>query len=210
MKLQVLTLDNKKAGDIDLSDAVYGVEVRPDLLNRAVKWQRNKARQGTHKVKTISEISGTGKKPFKQKGTGNARQGSLRSTQMRGGQTVFGPVVRSHETSLPKKIRQAALRSALSSKASEKKLIVLDDVKAKSHKTKEMAATLKGLNLTSALFIFDGDLDTNFSRAVSNIPHMDVLPQGGANVLDILKHDQLVLTKQAAKDLEARLEKKAK
>jgi large subunit ribosomal protein L4 len=207
MKLKVLTLENKAAGDIELSDTVYGVEVRPDLLNRAVKWQRNKARQGTHKVKTISEISGTGKKPFAQKGTGRARAGSTRATHMRGGQTVFGPVVRSHETSLPKKIRQAALRCALSSKAAEKKLVVLDEAKAKSHKTKDMTKTLKSLDLTSALFIFDGDLDTNFGRAVSNIPHIDVLPQGGANVYDILKHDHLVVTKQAAKDLEARLQK---
>ncbi len=209
MKLKVLTLDNKAAGDIELSDAVYGVEIRPDLLNRAVKWQRNKARQGTHKVKTISEISGTGKKPFKQKGTGNARQGSLRSTQMRGGQTVFGPVVRSHETGLPKKIRKAALRVALSAKVAEKKCVVLDAVKVQSHKTKDMAKTLQNLDLKSALFIFDGELDTNFGRAVANIPHIDVLPQGGANVYDILKHDHLVLTKQAAKDLEARLEKVA-
>ncbi len=209
MKLKVLTLENKAAGDIELSDIVYGAELRPDLLNRAVKWQRNKARQGSHKVKTISEIAGTGKKPFKQKGTGNARQGSSYATHMRGGQTVFGPVVRSHETSLPKKVRQAALRVALSSKVAEKKLVVLDDVKAKSHKTKDMAKTLKGLDLTSALFIFDGQLDENFGRAVSNIPHIDVLPQGGANVYDILKHDHLVLTKQAAKDLEARLTKAA-
>ena len=207
MKLKVLTLENKAAGDIELSDTVYGVEVRPDILNRAVHWQRNKARQGTHKVKTISENSGSGKKPFAQKGTGRARAGSTRATHMRGGQTVFGPVVRSHETGLPKKIRQAALRSALSAKAAEKKLFGLDDVKTKSHKSKDMAMKLKGLDLTSALFIFDGELDTNFGRAVSNIPHMDVLPQGGANVLDILKHDHLVVTKQAAKDLEARLQK---
>lgn len=205
MKLPVITLDNKPAGDIELLDTVFGVPVRVDLMNRAVHWQRNKARQGTHKTKDVSEVSGTGKKPFKQKGTGSARAANRRATQHRGGQIVFGPVVRSHATDLPKKIRLAALRSALSSKVAEGKVVILKDVVAKTHKTKEMAATLAKLQLTSALMVFAGDLDTNFGRGVSNIPRMDVLPATAANVLDILRHDHLVLTQDAAQALEERL-----
>lgn len=205
MKHPVLNLDNKKVGEIELAETIFGGEVRVDLLTRVVHWQRNKARQGTHKVKTISEISGTGKKPFKQKGTGNARQGSMRATQHRGGQTVFGPVVRSHATDLPKKMRQAALRSALASKSQSGKLIILDKAVLDTHKTKNAAGKLTAMNLNNALFIFSGELDNNFKRAVSNIPYIDVLPHVGANVLDILKHDTLVLTQDAAQALQERL-----
>ncbi len=205
MKHPVISIENKTVGEFDLLDAIFGAPVRLDLMTRAVHWQRNKARQGTHKVKTISEISGTGKKPFKQKGTGNARQGSTRATHHRGGQTVFGPVVRSHETDLPKKMRVAALRSALSAKSQSGKLIILDQAVLDTHKTKNASAKLQGLNWTNALIIFNGDLDSNFQRAVSNIPHIDVLPQKGANVLDILKHDTLVLTQDAAAALQERL-----
>lgn len=204
MKHPVLNLDNKKVGDVELAE-FFAAEVRVDLITRAVHWQRNKARQGTHKVKTISEISGTGKKPFKQKGTGSARAGSTRATHHRGGQTVFGPVVRSHETDLPKKMRVAALRSALASKSQSGKLIVLDTAKFETHKTKAASGKLTTMNLSSALIIFDGELDTNFKRAVSNIPYIDVLPQKGANVLDILKHDTLVLTQDALQALQERL-----
>lgn len=204
MKHPIVSIDNKKVGDIDLAE-FFGAEVRVDLITRAVHWQRNKARQGTHKVKTISEISGTGKKPFKQKGTGSARAGSTRATHHRGGQTVFGPVVRSHETDLPKKMRAAALRSALASKSQSGKLIILDKAVLADHKTKNAVVKLQGLNLNSALIIFNGELDNNFKRAVSNIPHIDVLPEGGANVLDIIKHDTLVLTQDAIQALQERL-----
>lgn len=204
MKHPVVSIENKKVGDFDLAE-FFGAEVRIDLITRAVHWQRNKARQGTHKVKTISEISGTGKKPFKQKGTGSARAGSTRATQHRGGQTVFGPVVRSHETDLPKKMRQAALRSALASKSQSGKLVILDKAVLADHKTKNAAVKLQGLNLNSALIIFNGELDNNFKRAVANIPHIDVLPEGGANVLDIIKHDTLVLTQDAIAALQERL-----
>lgn len=204
MKHPVLNIDNKKVGDFDLAD-FFGGEVRIDLITRAVHWQRNKARQGSHKTKTIAEISGTGKKPFKQKGTGSARAGSTRASHHRGGQTVFGPVVRSHETDLPKKMRAAALRSALASKSQAGKLIILDKAVLADHKTKNATAKLQGLNINNALFIFNGELDNNFKRAVANIPHIDVLPQGGANVLDIIKHDTLVLTQDAAQALQERL-----
>lgn len=205
MKVAVKNLENKKVGDLTLSDAVFGLEVRPDILHRMVNWQLAKRRAGTHKVKTISEISGTGKKPFRQKGTGNARLGSLRGTQQRGGQTVHGPVVRSHAHDLPKKFRKLGLRMALASKYAAGKLLVLEDLASKSHKTKEMAENLKKLEISSALIIGGEEIDVNFSRAVRNIPNIDVLPQQGANVYDILRRDTLVLTKDAVAKLEERL-----
>lgn len=204
MKVAVKTLENKAAGDVTLNDDLFGQEVRQDLLHRAVVYQLNKARAGTHKTKSISEVSGTGKKPFKQKGTGGARAGSKRATQHRGGQVVFGPVVRSHATEMPKRVRALALKVALSSKAKDGKILVLDAAKAKSHKTKDMVSALKALGLQSALFI-DSELDVNFTRATGNIPHIDVLPVQGANVYDILRRETLVLTKEALVKLEERL-----
>lgn len=205
MKYAVVNLENKKVNDIELNDIVFGATVRADLMARAVHWQRNKARSGNHKTKTISEISGTGKKPFAQKGTGNARAGTLRASHHRGGQTVFGPVVRSHETDLPKKVRAAALRSALSCKAKDGKLIVLDAAKAKTHKTKDMVSAFEKLNVKNALFILGGELDSNFVKGAANIPHISTLPTIGANVYDILKYDQLVIDTAAIKELEERL-----
>jgi len=205
MKVAVVDLTNKKTGDIDLSKDVFGAEVRSDLMARCVNWQRDKMQAGTHKTKGISEVSGSGKKPFAQKGTGRARAGSNRRTQDVGGATVFGPVVRSHATNLPKKVRVAALKSALSSKANDKKIVVLEDTKAKTHKTKDMASALEKMGLSNALIIFNGELDTNFDRAINNIPLIDVLPQNAANVLDILAHDTLVITKDAVAVLEERL-----
>lgn len=204
MKVAVVSLENKKVADIDLNDAVFAAPIRVDLMARTVHWQRNKARSGNHKTKTISEISGTGKKPFGQKGTGNARAGSLRASHHRGGQTVFGPVVRSHATDLPKKVRAAALRSALSTKAKEGQLIILEAV-AKTHKTKEMAKAFEVLNLKKALFILGGEQDDNFIKAAANIKNIRTLPTMGANVLDILKHEHLILDQAAVKELEERL-----
>ena len=203
MKLSVKTLDNKSSGEVTLNKDIFGVEIRADLLHRMVNWQLNKRRSGTHKTKGISEVSGTGKKPFRQKGTGNARAGSLRTPIHRGGATVFGPVVRSHATDLPKKVRALALKTALSSKAKDKKIIVLDAAKTKSHKTKDMAKSLQALGVTSAV-IFDADLDENFVRATSNIPMIDVLPANAVNVYDILRRDTLILTKEALAKLEER------
>lgn len=204
MKVAVKSIDNKKVGDIDLSDDVFGLEVRKDVLFRTVNWQLAKRRSGNHKVKGISEVAGTGKKPFGQKGTGNARAGTLKNTQRRGGGIVFGPVVRDHAHDLPKAVRKLALKTALSSKQAEGKLVVLDAAKSKSHKTKDMAKALAGLGITSALII-DEAPEQNFTRAVSNIPHIDVLPEKGINVYDILRRDVLVLTKDAVAKLEARL-----
>lgn len=205
MKVAVKTLANKDAGSIDLPDAIFGVDVRGDILHRMVHFQLNKRRSGNHAVKEIGEVSGTGKKPFNQKGTGNARQGSLRSPQMRGGATILGPQVRSHATDLPKKIRALALKSALSSKAKNGKLIILDAATATDHKTKSMALALKALGLDSALIIGGKEIEANFARATSNIPKIDVLPSQGANVYDILRRDVLVLTKDAVADLTERL-----
>ncbi|HYC05786.1 MAG TPA: 50S ribosomal protein L4 [Azospirillaceae bacterium] len=205
MKTTVKNLKNEAIGEIDLDDAVFGLPARADLLARAVNWQLAKRRQGSHKTKGISEIAGTTKKPWKQKGTGRARQGSLRSPQFRGGAVIFGPVVRSHEHDLTKKFRKLALKTALSVKAAEGKLVVLDAAKADTHKTKAVADQLKLLGLNSVLIIDGANPDENFRRAIGNIPYVDVLPEQGANVYDILRHDTLVLTRNAVEQLEARL-----
>jgi len=205
MKLTVRNLDNEEVGEIELSEDVFGVAVRPDILARMVNWQLAKRRAGTHKVKTISEIQGTSKKPFKQKGGGRARQGSLRSPQFRGGAVIFGPVVRSHAFDLQKKVRRLALKTALSAKQAEGKLVVLDAAQLAEGKTKLLGARLAKLGWDSVLIIGGETLDENFARAARNLPKVDVLPQQGANVYDILRRDTLVLTRDAVEKLEARL-----
>jgi large subunit ribosomal protein L4 len=205
MKSKVVTLDNKAAGDIDLDDAVFAAVVRKDILARMVNYQLAKRRAGTHKVKTRGEISGTTRKPFRQKGTGRARQGSYRATQFRGGATVFGPVVRDHGHSLPKKVRKLALKSALSAKQADGKLIILDEVKLSDPKTKALVDMLGKLGLSDALIVGGGEIDVNFAKAAKNIAKIDVLPSQGANVYDILRRDTLVLTREAVETLEARL-----
>jgi len=205
MKLKVVTLENKAAGEIEVNEAIFGLKVRKDLLHRMVEWQRSKARAGTHKTKTVSEISGTTKKPWKQKGTGNARAGSLRSPQFRGGATIFGPVVRSHEVGMPKKVRKLALRHALSSKQADGTLIVIDSDQVKKPLTKLLAETFKKNGWDAPLIIGGETLDEGFAKAARNIKYVDVLPQQGTNVYDILRHKQLVLTKDAVKHLEERL-----
>ena len=205
MKCDIVNLDNQSVGSIELADSVFGAEVRADILSRVVNWQLANRRAGTHKTKTIAEVSGTTKKPYKQKGTGNARQGSLRATQFRGGGISFGPVVRSHAQDLPKKIRRLGMRCALSVKAQNGKLIVVDELKLPEVKTKELLAKMNKLGVESALFVGGAELDNNFNLAARNIVNVDVLPQQGANVYDILRRDTLVLTKEAAENLEARL-----
>jgi large subunit ribosomal protein L4 len=205
MKVAVKTFENKAAGDIELSDAVFGAEMRKDILARMVAYQLAKRRAGTHKTKTVSEISGTTKKPWKQKGTGRARAGSLRSPQFRGGATIFGPVVRSHETSLNKKIRKLALRIALSAKQAEGKLFIVDSLTVKDAKTKSMVAVFEKFGFIKPLIIGGELLDEAFAKAARNIKNVDLLPQQGANVYDIINHKELVLTKDAVAFLEARL-----
>ena len=205
MKLSVKNLDNEDVGEIELSEAVFGVKVRPDILARMVNWQLAQRRAGTHKTKGISDIQGTTKKPFKQKGGGRARQGSLRSPQFRGGAVIFGPVVRSHAFGLQKKVRRLALKTALSAKQAEGKLIVLDAARLDEGKTKLLGERLTKLGWTSVLIIDGATLDVNFARAAGNLPKVDVLPHQGANVYDILRRDTLVLTRDAVQQLEARL-----
>ncbi|MBH66976.1 MAG: 50S ribosomal protein L4 [Rhodospirillaceae bacterium] len=204
MKCPVKNLENKDTGEIELSDAIFGVEARQDILTRAVNWQLAKRRLGTHKVKLVGDISGTTAKPFRQKGTGRARQGTTRAVQFRGGATAHGPVVRSHAHALPKKVRKLALKCALSSKRATGKLIIIDKIDS-TGKTKDLIGKLSKLGLTSALFIDGPDCNIAFTRAVKNIPQCDVLPCVGANVYDILRRDTLVLSRDAVQHLEERL-----
>jgi len=204
MKLDVVSLDIKKSGSIDLDDAVFGLEARGDLLARAVNWQLAKRRSGNHQVKGRSDVAATKTKPFRQKGTGRARQGTTVAPQMRGGGIVFGPHTRDHSHKLPKKVRKLALATALSAKAKEGKLVILDEAKMAAPKTGELAKKLDALAWGRALII-DGDIDENFARAARNIINIDVLPSVGANVYDILRRDTLVLTKGAVEKLVERL-----
>ncbi len=205
MKIAVKDLANKEVGSIDLDKDIFGIEVREDVLHQMVHYQLNKRRAGTHKVKDKGEIRGTGAKPWAQKGTGRARAGDLKRPQDRGGGIVFGPVVRSHRTELPKKMRKLALKSALSSKAKDGKLVILEDIKAKDHKTKGMAKMFEKLGFESVLIVGGKEIDANFLRATSNLPKIDVLPSQGANVYDILRRETLVLTKEAVNDLTEKL-----
>jgi large subunit ribosomal protein L4 len=205
MKAPVRNLDNEEVGDIELADGIFGLPIRRDILARVINWQLAKRRAGTHKTKGISEIRGTTKKPYKQKGTGRARQGSLRSPQFRGGARIFGPVVRSHEFSLQKKVRRLGLKTALSAKQGEGKLVVIDAARVSEAKTKALRARFEALGWDSVLIIDGPAVDEGFARAARNLPKVDVLPQQGANVYDILRRDTLVLTRAAIEHLEARL-----
>ena len=204
MKLSVKSLDAKDVGEIELNDSIFGIEPRRDILARVVNWQLAKRRAGTHKVKLVSDISGTTAKPFRQKGTGRARQGSTRAVQFRGGATAHGPVVRSHAHDLPKKVRRLGLKCALSAKQAEGKLIVLDQTDG-SGKTKDLIKQFDALGWSSVLVIDGPEVNVSFARAARNIPKVDVLPQHGVNVYDILRRDTLVLTRDAVEHLEARL-----
>lgn len=206
MKIAVKDLANKEVGSIDLDKDIFGADIREDVMHQMVHYQLNKRRSGNHKVKTKGEVAGTGAKPWAQKGSGRARAGDLKRPQDRGGGIVFGPVVRSHRTELPKKVRKLAMKSALSTKVKAGKLIILDDITAKDHKTKPMAVMFEKLGLTTSALIVGGkEIDANFARATSNLPRIDVLPSQGANVYDILRRDTLVLTKQAVSDLTEKL-----
>jgi len=207
MDFEIKTLDNGSAGTIGLPDEIFGTTPRKDIMARVVLWQLAKRRAGTHKVKGMGEVSGTTRKPYKQKGTGNARQGSLRAPQFRKGGAVHGPVVRDHGYDLPKKVRRLGLISALSQKLAEGKLIVLDEANGVNQgvlKTAELAKKLKVLGWNSAL-ILDSIVDEGFLRAARNLPKIDVLPGIGANVYDILNHDVLAITRAGVESLKERL-----
>ncbi len=204
MQIDVKTFAGESAGSVELDEAIFGLEPRADILARMVRWQLAKRRAGTHAVKNRAEIWRTGKKMYKQKGTGNARHGSARVPQFRGGGRAFGPQVRSHEHDLPKKVRALALRHALSTKAKGQTLIVVDDARLDAPKTKELKDQFGKLGLGSALIIAGAEVDTNFGLAARNLPNIDVLPVQGINVYDILRRDTLVLTRAAIDALEAR------
>ena len=205
MQLDIINFDGKKVGSVELTDSIFGLEPRADILHRVVTWQRAKQRAGTHAVKTVSDVAGSGKKAFKQKKTGNARQGERYNVHMRGGGVVHGPVVRDHSIDLPKKIRSLGLKMALSSKAQDGSLVIIDSEKLASAKTNAFAKQLKKLDIASALFVGATELDENFKKSAANIANIDVLPTIGLNVLDVLKHEKLVLTADAVKAVEARL-----
>jgi large subunit ribosomal protein L4 len=204
MELKVMSFDGKSAGSVSLSDAIFGLEPRPDILQRCVTWQLAKRRAGTHKVKNRAEIWRTGKKMYRQKGTGSARHGSGRVNLFRGGGRSFGPVVRSHEIGLPKKVRALALKHALSAKAKDGGIIVVDKATVEGGKTKALASSFEKLGLKNVLVIDGAAVDAGFAQAARNIPNVDVLPVQGINVYDILRRHQLVLTKAALEALEAR------
>jgi large subunit ribosomal protein L4 len=205
MQTPVITLENTQAGEIELPEALFGATPRADIMARVVHWQLAKRRAGTHKAKGMGEVSGTTKKPYRQKGTGNARQGSLRSPQFRKGGVVHGPVVRDHGYSLNKKVRRLGLISALSQKAAEGKLIVLESaVLAADAKTSAVAAKVKALGWKSVLVV-DAAADENFARCVRNLPKVQVLPTMGANVYDILNHEVLAVTRAGVEALKERL-----
>jgi large subunit ribosomal protein L4 len=204
MELKVTTLEGKAAGDVTLSDAIFGLEPRSDILQRCVVWQLAKRQRGTHDVKNRGEIHRTGKKMYKQKGTGSARHGSARVNLFRGGGRSFGPTPRSHAIELPKKVRALALKHALSAKAKDGGIIVLDKAAMKDGKTGALAQSLEKLGLGNALIVDGVQVDANFAQAARNIPNVDVLPVQGINVYDILRRHTLVLTKAAVEALEAR------
>jgi len=204
MKLDVIKLDGGKAGAVDLSEDLFGLEPRADILHRVVRWQRNKAQAGTHKVKTRSETSYSTKKIYRQKGTGGARHGSRNAPIFRGGGIYKGPTPRSHAHDLPKKFRKLGLRHALSAKAKAGELVVIDAAESDG-KTAALAKQVKNLGWRRALVIDGAEVNEGFARAAANITGLDVLPSMGANVYDILKRDTLVLTKAGVEALEARL-----
>ncbi|WP_456387008.1 50S ribosomal protein L4 [Profundibacter sp.] len=205
MKIDVIKLDGKKSGSVDLGDEIFGLEARADILHRVVRWQRNNAQAGTHKVKTRSEVNYSTKKIYRQKGTGGARHGARSAPIFRGGGVYKGPTPRSHGHELTKKFRKLGLRHALSAKASAGELVVIDTADLKDAKTSALAKAVKELGWKRALVIDGAEVSENFAQAARNIEGLDILPSQGANVYDILKRDTLVLTKAGVQALEARL-----
>ena len=204
MELKITTFDGAEAGSVNLSDAIFGLEPRADLLQRCVKWQLAKRRAGTHAVQNRADVWRTGKKMYAQKGTGGARHGSMRANLFRGGGRSFGPVVRSHEHALPKKVRALALKHALSAKAKDGGILVVDKAAVDGGKTKALKASFAKLGLDNALIIDGAEVDAGLRLAARNLPNVDVLPIQGINVYDILRRTKLVLTKAAVDALEAR------
>src|SRR4051794_26552993 len=204
MDIKITTLAGKDAGKVELSEGIFGLDPREDILQRVVRWQLAKRQQGTHKAKTRAEVARTGAKMYKQKGTGRARHHSARAPQFRGGGKAHGPVVRSHEHDLPKKVRALGLKHALSAKAKDGGIVILEAASVKDGKTKELLNRFGQLGLENALIIDGAQVEATFANAARNIPNIDVLPVQGINVYDILRRQKLVLTKAALDALEAR------
>ena len=206
MKKPILNLKNKTVGDIDLDTSIFGVKKLPDLIHQYIRYQNAKSRQGSHKTKSRSEVNGRSKKPFSQKGTGNARQGSSKPPNFRGGAVSMGPVNRDYSFNLNKKEKSLALKSALSVKVQENKIVIIDSFEIKSLKTKDLFSDLKKFNYNSALFIYSqSGLDKNFKMASSNIPRISVLNQKGINVKDLITYDKIFIEKKSIKEITERL-----
>ena len=206
MKKQVVNLKNKPINEIDLPDFVFNIRVLPNLIHQYIRYQNAKKRQGTHKTKTRSEVKGRAKKPFSQKGTGNARQGSSKAPHFRGGAISMGPQNRDHSFLLNKREKKLALKCALSEKNQKNEIIIIDDLKLSSHKTKELALILKNFNFNSALFVCDTyKLDQNFKRASQNIPKVSLLSQSGVNVKDLIHHEKIFIVKNSIEAISKRL-----
>jgi large subunit ribosomal protein L4 len=201
-KVALYNQSGEQIGEIELNDSVFGIEPNKHVLFEAVIMQRASLRQGTHKTKNRAEVSGGGRKPWRQKGTGRARQGSIRAPQWRGGGTVFGPVPRSYSYKLPKKVRRLAIKSALSSKVLENEIIVLDNLALEAPKTKEMVKILNNLSVDRKALIVTDDVNENVVLSARNIPGVTVITANGINVLDVLNHDKLVITKAAVEKVE--------
>jgi large subunit ribosomal protein L4 len=201
-KVALLNQTGSNVGEIELNDSVFGIEPNQHVLFDAVIMQRASLRQGTHKVKSRSEVAGGGRKPWRQKGTGRARQGSIRSPQWRGGGIVFGPTPRSYAYKLPKKVRRLAIKSALSSKVIDNNIVVLEDLAFNAPKTKEMTAVLKGLSVEKKALIVTADNNENVALSARNIPGVTVVTANGVNVLDVLNHEKLIMTKEAVQKVE--------
>ena len=206
MKKQVVDLSNKNISEIDIPESIFGIKVFPDLIHQYIRYQNAKSRQGSHKTKTRSEIKGKAKKPFAQKGTGNARQGSSKPPHFRGGAISMGPVPRDHSFSLNKKEKKLALKSALSSKLLEDNIIFLDTLEIKNHKTKELVTKLNNFNFNTALFVYgDEKIDDNFKKASSNIPHVSILSCSGINVKDLISNHKIFIDEKSIDQITKRL-----
>jgi large subunit ribosomal protein L4 len=204
MELTVTSLDGKKSGSVQVSDAIFGLEPRADIIHRCVLWQLAKRQRGTHEVKNRADITRTGKKMYRQKGTGSARHGSARVNLFRGGGRSFGPHTRSHAIGLPKKVRALALKHALSAKAKDDGIIVIEALTVKDARTKALRNQFEKLGISNALFIDGAEIAADVRTAARNIPNIDVLPVAGINVYDVMRRRTLILTRAAVDALEAR------
>ena len=206
MKKQVVNLENKKVKDLDINTNVFGIKLLPDIIHQYIRYQNAKSRQGTHKTKSRSEVNGRAKKPFSQKGTGNARQGSSKPPHFRGGAISMGPIPRDHSFSLNKKEKKLAIKSALSSKLFEDNIIFLDTLEIKNHKTKELVTKLNNFNFNTALFVYgDEKIDDNFKKASSNIPHVSILSCSGINVKDLISNHKIFIDEKSIDQITKRL-----